>query len=104
MHENSIDSRQFAETLIELDVCDDATGQDQVPESCLAEVVCDVVRGNKFEDVLIRRRDVDLGKLRRQHAREVHVIALEDLEVAVFDRESGEEHIAKYGGIGIGGE
>src|SRR4029453_2888741 len=101
VHEQAIDARQLAQPLIQLDVRDDAAGQHEVPKSRLPKVMSDVTGGNGLQYVLVCRGDIDFRKLRREHPREKHVVALEDLEVAVFDGESREQNIAQYCGIAV---
>src|SRR5262245_26440034 len=64
----------------------------------------DIAGGNDLQHVLVRRSDVDLRKLRREHAREEDVVAFENFEVAVFDGEPREQYVAQDGRVAVCGE
>ena len=104
MDEDPLDACQLSNPLIQFDVRHDAAGQHDVPETGLLEIELHVAGRHDFEDVLVRRGDVDLRELRREQTGEIEVVDLPDPEAARRDFEAREQHIAEDLGIAVGGE
>src|SRR6185503_761520 len=104
MDEDAVDTLDLAQTLVQLDVGNDTSGQHEMPESGLLQVLRDVGDRHLFEHALIRRGDVDLRKLGRQQAREVDVVGLDDAESAVGVHEPPSEDVAEHFGIAVSSE
>ena len=90
-----VDVPQLSNALVQLDVCDHPTRQNDITDAGLLQVVGHVVGCDALEHMLIARSHVDLRELGRQHACEIEVVALADPERSRLQIESRQQHVAE---------
>jgi hypothetical protein len=102
--EDGLNTANLAQTLIQLDIGNNAAGKHQLPETRLLEIMSDVHCRDPFEHVLVGGRNIDLRELGRQHPGEVEIVAFTYPEIARFHVKAGQQHVLQDGGIAIGRE